>query len=131
MAGDMPYCANLMTDGRDCGSCDNDCELSQASACSAGACVCGDERRACEGTPEDTCCADSVGVSACRDTTTDVFHCGACGRRCLLDERCEGGTCTRGTSCAAPCSGLDVCCDGVCCNRVLCDRGECGVDGGT
>lgn len=129
--GLQAYCANLATSALDCGDCNSPCDVRRADRCDGGRCVCG-SREPCEGTPESTCCVDEPDVG-CVDTTTDRFHCGECENLCQGDERCEGGTCTRGASCAETCELGQVCCDGACCSRRSCLAGTCGgaaPDGG-
>lgn len=119
------YCANLRTDSRDCGECNNRCAPEVSSTCELGECLCGDEGGPCAGTPEDTCCPSATDVFECRDMTSDVFHCGGCGRACGLDERCEFGSCVRGPSCGAACGSGEICCEGSCCERAVCTSGGC------
>jgi hypothetical protein len=126
VAGGMPYCADLDTDGQDCGECGAACDTARANECNGGRCVCGLGRDACDGTPTSACCADAAGEYSCTDTTTDRAHCGGCEQPCQIGESCETSTCRVGaTRCPGGCPGGQVCCDGVCCDRVLCDRGEC------
>ncbi|HJL15403.1 MAG TPA: hypothetical protein RMH99_07105 [Sandaracinaceae bacterium LLY-WYZ-13_1] len=130
--GGAPYCANLEQSPADCGECDRGCSPLEASHCDGGRCICGDERRGCEGTPEDRCCAAGVDIE-CVDTTRDRFHCGDCNVLCQGPERCENGSCTRGSeTCDGGCELGDICCEGVCCSRAACFAGTCGVepDGG-
>jgi hypothetical protein len=130
--GGVAYCANLAKSAADCGACGNGCDPTQADHCDGGRCICGDERGACDGTPESLCCADSLVDISCVDTTTDRFHCGACNVLCQGVERCENGTCTRGGGCEAGCPLGQICCDGTCCERTACFAGTCGAapDGG-
>lgn len=123
--GGVPYCANLAQSAADCGACGDGCDPAQADHCDGGQCICGDEREACLGTPESTCCADSLVDVSCFDTTTDRFHCGACGNLCQGLERCENGACTRGAACDGGCAPGQVCCDGACCSRSACLAGTC------
>jgi len=126
----VEYCADFDVDTSDCGGCGIACELERASECVGGTCICGADRRACDGTASDTCCFDTTGTAHCLDTLTDRFNCGGCGVRCETIEACDRGTCTRGTSCPASCGADEICCDGVCCDRVTCERGLCAPDAG-
>ena len=47
--------------------------------CTAGACVCPGQLKACNG--------------ACVDTKTDPANCGTCGNVCGSDQACSNGTC--------------------------------------
>ena len=85
----LPYCANLDTDGEDCGACGVSCDPLAADTCTAGRCFCGVDLESCDGSPESQCCADVTGFSRCADTTSERVHCGGCGKRCALGERCE------------------------------------------
>jgi hypothetical protein len=119
------YCADLTSDSRDCGGCNERCSPETSSDCRGSTCVCGETGAACAGTAEDTCCASATEVFDCVDTTSDTFHCGACGRACMVGERCEMSTCAFGASCGETCASGEICCDGTCCDRVSCSRGEC------
>ena len=60
---------------------------------------------------EDNCkatCCDNV----CRDTTSNVSHCGACGHACNLGEICEAGQCIPGS--ASSCPENELFCAGNC-----------------
>lgn len=89
------HCANLDVAEQDCGECGRSCVVGQASECRSGECLCPGSGRACAGTAEDLCCPVGVGaaVDTCVDTRTDREHCGACGRRCTLSQRCDAGRC--------------------------------------
>lgn len=127
----MSYCANLRTDGDDCGACGRVCDVTRSNQCAEGLCVCGDLRGPCPGGATSTCCVDELGFATCVDTTSDVAHCGACGHRCAFGQRCLDGVCTvGGVSCASGCGDGEVCCRGTCCASVLCDRGACSGDAG-
>lgn len=88
-----PHCANLFRDPDDCGECNRRCDRRQANRCEGGRCLCGDERRACRGTPDDLCCPDFTEFYSCVDTTGDPAHCGGCGERCPIDTRCVDSRC--------------------------------------
>ena len=53
---------------------------SNERACQNGACVCPGGLTDCGG--------------ACVNTSTDPRNCGSCGKRCQINGRCTGGTCT-------------------------------------
>jgi hypothetical protein len=71
-----------------CGSCGGSCVVANAAAvCSAG--VCG--YSACLGGALD---CDANPRNGCEtDPSTDVNHCGGCGRACSAGARCEAGVC--------------------------------------
>jgi hypothetical protein len=93
--GREAHCANLDVAEEDCGACGRACEPATADLCRNGTCVCSGSDRACDGTAGDTCCPGGVGATVyrCVDTLGDREHCGSCGRRCRLDQRCDGGRC--------------------------------------
>lgn len=89
-----PYCADLAQASQDCGSCGFACDPARADRCDGSRCLCGEgSRRQCDGTPTDTCCADSVGMFGCVDTTNGRLHCGACGNICSPGQSCVDGAC--------------------------------------
>jgi hypothetical protein len=90
--GGTRYCADFDNDTQDCGGCGEQCTPERASDCQRGDCLCGNEGRGCAGTPDDLCCSGITEFS-CVDTLTDFFNCGACGRACMTEQRCEMGTC--------------------------------------
>ncbi|NOY92731.1 MAG: hypothetical protein GXP55_16195 [Deltaproteobacteria bacterium] len=127
--GGIPYCANLRTDGSDCGGCGAGCDVDQANFCAGAVCVCGDMRGPCTGAPDSRCCEDEIGFATCVDTTSDPTHCGSCGHRCGPGERCTNSLCSFGPElCPSGCADGEVCCRGLCCARVLCLRDACGLD---
>lgn len=128
--GSPPECRSL--DGfDDCGACGAACDAEVASRCVDGRCECGAEGRACDGDAGEVCCFDVVPPlpgtpSVCADLDDDPRHCGACGRRCPVGARCEGGTCAFGdTPCDRACLPEQVCCDGQCCLDRQCDGSSC------
>lgn len=71
------------------------CALPVGGVCNgSGSCVCPSGQTACTG--------------VCRNTSTDVANCGACGRSCTSGQTCAGGVCLGGMasvtqrSCAVP-----------------------------
>ena len=64
----------------------------------------------------------------CRDLTSNVEHCGACGNVCGLDSVCRNGTCVKvACTCEPTCaSGLTWC--GACVNTAT-DEANCGACG--
>jgi hypothetical protein len=126
----------LDADPRNCGSCGKTCAIGgaapKASACAAGACVCGSSPACADG---QACC--SAGPSAaCADLSHGtpvpggIANCGACGNTCLqaanADMSCTAGTCT--TTCRAgwtKCGGTD------CSVRLDNDPMNCGACGKT
>ncbi|MEM9193753.1 MAG: hypothetical protein AAGF12_31550 [Myxococcota bacterium] len=121
-AGQLPYCANLVIDGDDCGGCNQPCDILQADRCALGACQCGERGAPCAGTRESTCCLAMIEEETeCKDLTQDREHCGVCGQRCRAGEACRDGACSVGDgTCVGGCDEGDVCCSGVCCARTLC-----------
>jgi len=122
------------TDLLNCGGCRNDCNpdcdgtLCRADACQGGTCTCGGGG-ACAGTADDTCC-----TSGCRDTLSDVDHCGGCGQRCGAPA-CQLPVCRNGACDTVPvadgerCGGGNVCCGGACvgaCGPGEVDTRRCG-----
>lgn len=68
-----PDCADLQTDVRHCGACNNRCMSEEI--CVAGACDC----NRCEG--------------VCTDLDSDDMNCGSCGMMCPVDSSCLEGRC--------------------------------------
>ena len=83
------YCANLINDDMNCGSCGNSCWFNEADICSGGNCICSGSGRRCSGFDSDYCC-ESAG---CRDLDSDEDHCGMCGWWCSGWEECVFGWC--------------------------------------
>ena len=88
-------CADLATDGRHCGACQNACGFDEG--CVGGSCVtggngCGPALALCDET--------------CVRPRTDAAHCGSCGNRCADDGLCVDGACVDaggdGSSCERP-----------------------------
>ncbi len=130
--GAMRYCANLQTDGNNCGGCGMQCDPLQANQCGNGQCVCGDSIHACAGTVDAVCCADVTGAASCVDARTSFDHCGTCDNACVFGETCRDGACSVGSAtCPGGCGPGLVCCGGGCCTRTACGRGQCGDDAGT
>jgi Stigma-specific protein, Stig1 len=77
-AGPAPlYCAKLVEDPLNCGSCGTRCDIGQK--CTEGLC-CAPSKTACGG--------------ACVDTTDDAKNCGACGKVCgAATPYCSASTC--------------------------------------
>lgn len=86
--------ANLKTDPKHCGTCENDCTASPNLAtdagitCQAGKCLipdsaCVSGKKHCSTNAEDVCEAD----------VTTSAQCGACGTKCDTAQVCSGGSC--------------------------------------
>jgi hypothetical protein len=71
-----PVCADLQTDAKHCGKCDNPCPAT--ASCKGAMCVCSDGKLACG--------------TACVDAQTDAKNCGGCGHDCL-GAACAAGVC--------------------------------------
>lgn len=128
-------CLDVSSDRNNCGLCGNAC--AGAQVCQAGTCTtdvpcepgCGPGETCVGGTcrcgaggrcgPGLRCC-----TGECVDTTTNVGHCGACGRVCSGTDSCCSGSCvnTRGSdpnhcgACGRACDSrvASECTDGVC-----------------
>ena len=107
-------CANLGSNGANCGACGNRCTVANGTTlCTSGACAVGD-------------CAPGYGdcngkyVDGCEATlVSDVENCGKCGEKCAFPH--TAATCASG-ACA-----IGVCASGFAdCNGVLADG--CEVD---
>jgi hypothetical protein len=79
---DDNYCANLMEDPTDCGSCGNSCN--QWSICIEGSCACAEGHASCDGDWSNGCEVDS---------DTDANNCGTCGNMCATGQTCTDGVC--------------------------------------
>lgn len=90
--------ADLMTDTRNCGSCDSPCppRANAVAVCAASTCgfVCNTGFADCDGTAANGCEIN---------TATDAAHCGACGNACVASDECIVGRCLAPTpSCPRP-----------------------------
>ncbi|MFP2926322.1 DVUA0089 family protein [Pyxidicoccus sp. 3LG] len=70
--------------------------------------------------PDDCPAAQESCSGTCRDVTTDVQHCGACGNACAAGSTCESGQCVAGASCG----------DGRLASNEACDDGNRRADDG-
>jgi hypothetical protein len=115
-----PYCAPLMSDSNNCGTCGNWCNFDQS--CREGNCECTDTKL--------TYCG--YGVSGiyygCTDLTSDPANCGGCGVQCSsgicingvccpVEQVCNGVCCPVGEQCAG-CDPGEICANGLCCPPV-------------
>lgn len=111
-------CVDLLSNPQHCKTCGNACSFPHAGAvctqgvCSLGACASG--YRDCVNGPADGCETYVAG---------DPQNCGACGRRCLVGQVCNSGTCAENqVTCASP---------GVSCAQSSCfDAGHFSVSSG-
>ena len=112
-------CADVTTDGRNCGACGVTCGVDQA--CVGGSCTC-------------TAAGMTSCGSTCVDLTSDTANCGACGNGCATGQLCVAGSCacTSGlTSCTSGCADLQNdnancgSCDHACVNGTTCIGGQC------
>lgn len=81
-------CVNVQTDPNHCGRCGNAC--APGFVCASGAC-------------QSTCpsglfrctrpSADGGVVESCADLTNDDANCGACGKKCAINETCTASAC--------------------------------------
>jgi Stigma-specific protein, Stig1 len=128
-------CANLASDGANCGVCGNQCESSFAarSVCAAGACACPSGLDACTFGDHRAC----ISLAADRD------NCGRCGNSCSAFAQgatCAGGACAcgagkarckdwsgHGAVCADLASDEQHCgaCDHRCAQGLVCAGGAC------
>ena len=88
-------CVNTLTDGANCGGCNNLC--GGGATCHEGTCTC---------TGDLTYCVDK-----CVNTQTDADNCGACLANCTGDQGCYLGGCA--TPYAESCDGKDNDFDGA------------------
>jgi Tol biopolymer transport system component len=112
---DAPYCANLMSDRFNCGSCDHACAAGEF--CTGGTCV-----ASCP-TGQSACPLEFA--SYCADLTSDSSDCGSCGHACPLAQICEA------SACVCPASRPDVCGtgSGLYCAKLAADMNNCGLCG--
>lgn len=80
-------CIDVLADPARCGSCGHACEPGEI--CTEGVCGCADGDAACECQRDGGLFCDGV----CADPYEDPLNCGACGRACAADSRCQGGDC--------------------------------------
>ena len=99
-ASKAAFCANLITDSSNCGSCGTVCAVpgnGGTTSCSAGTCA-----PSCGGGSKALCnAAGKAGAGlpalSCTDTATDVDNCGACGKVCPANQACTSGACVAST----------------------------------
>lgn len=105
-------CANLQTDGANCGACRVGCATGQV--CSSGACV-----------PQGTSCSAPMQMCGgiCTDVSSNRSNCGACGNACPVGQSCSGG------ACSLVCSTGLTNCGGRCLNVTGNDASNCGACG--
>lgn len=99
--------------------------------------TCGDKQRCVDGECVLSCATSETKCSdSCVDTSTDVKHCGACGKACEAGQECKAGKCEttceeKQTACGASCvdisSDVKHCgaCDNACQTGYSCQKGEC------
>jgi hypothetical protein len=105
-------CANLQTDGANCGACRVGCATGQV--CSSGACV-----------PQGMSCSAPMQMCGgiCTDVSSNRSNCGACGNACPVGQSCSGG------ACSLVCSTGLTNCGGRCLNVTGNDASNCGACG--
>lgn len=97
--GPLPYCVDLQSDTRNCGSCGRICAW--GGVCLAGSCACP--------RGEELCTSFYPGL--CVDLANDNSNCGVCGLACGAGS-CAGGTCVCASSpTVVRCAGSPVCVD--------------------
>jgi hypothetical protein len=106
-------CADLKTDGNNCGKCGTVCPM--GATCVQGSCQCGNGQTKCS--------------NACVDTKTDMNNCGKCGTSCTSDAGAIMGggmwACTNG-ACSIVCPQAKTECNGACVD-VQTDNDNCGM----
>lgn len=121
-------CVDILTDRSHCGGCDQACD----GLCERGVCkkiVCGDY--VCsegENCPQENCC-DGQKVNFYSDNN----NCGACGKKCNADERCNQQQCTKLVCGDYICSPGENCPQENCCDgqkvNFYSDSNNCGQCG--
>ena len=117
--------------------CLGDDECRPSEHCLEGRCVpavgCGKNQPPClpplecQG-PDDVCRCPGGGAQcgdACVDLSTDLAHCGFCGRACMPGQECRDGRCLGMPTCR---DGLTLCPDGSCVDTKA-DPNNCGFCG--
>jgi hypothetical protein len=93
-SGTKMYCANVMGDPNNCGTCGVVCGAT--AACSNGQCVAGGGGTDA-GVPQcggsTVSCLDPTGRPYCANVQFDQYNCGACGRVCNATQVCQNGAC--------------------------------------
>ncbi len=120
-------CVSTERSSRNCGACGNDCQTQRANICDESTCKCGFSGAPC---PEAETCCNQVGLlGECRNTNTDMDHCGFCGRACGPEaNRCFQGGCRCGDG-QRPCDEGLTCCGNQACFDLLQDQNNCGACG--
>ena len=130
-------CVSTQTDNAHCGACGDAC--APGLVCSQGRCgpSCGpmyalcsespsnpaDAGVALDAAPRDTgATSPATPANVCADTRTNERHCGSCGNRCPLGQRCEDG------ACALRCVTGQTACSGRCVDTQT-DSAHCGSCG--
>lgn len=144
------YCADLLSDLSNCGTCGSICT---GVSCDIGSCVCGSGQTGC---PESGILMGTTyqGI-LCTDLATDSYNCGSCGNVCQAcndPNACsDGSSCCLGSACCtiggvqSGCADLDndpmncgacgnvcgageACCQGFC-SDLFSDPTDCGACG--
>ncbi len=112
-----PFCAALLMDVANCGSCGSDCVAEgKGTECMAGTCVCGVSNLGCGGTQNSFCCPPRAPGERpyCADLASSGLDCGTCDTACdeAQADRCNVGTCACGSTRRDGCAGTpaDRCC---------------------
>ena len=128
-------CVDTNTDSFNCGTCDNDCTLTDFPDCCAGRCVDTTlDPQNCD-TCGTVCTSGCCDLSECVDTTTDPSNCGTCGNDCTLTDfpDCCAGRCVDTTVDPQNCGTCgNVCTSGCCtltgvCADLKSDPANCGT----
>jgi hypothetical protein len=144
--GGTPYCANLLTDNNNCGTCGTKCgalHTCDGTGHCASTCASGQSPCPAASAPNPT-------APYCAELQTDNANCGTCNHVCGTNQVCSSGTCgsicgTGQTFCTQTgvpycaltqtdpnnCGGCGNVCAGSCVTGQCCPSGSNAICGGT